>query len=42
MKLNQTFGQVFHAADEDQRRRVRELLEETRRKVYAILAEETS
>ena len=42
MKLNETFGQVFHAGDEDQRRRVRELLEETRRKVYSILAEETS
>jgi len=40
VKLNHTFGQVFHAGDEDQRRRVRELLDETRRKVYAILAEE--
>ena len=39
VKLNHTFGQVFHAGDEDQRRRVRELLDETRRKVYAILAE---
>ena len=40
LKLNHTFGQVFHAGDEDQRRRVRELLDETRRRVYAILAEE--
>ncbi len=39
VKLNHSFGQVFHAGDEDQRRRVRELLDETRRKVYAILAE---
>jgi hypothetical protein len=27
-------------ADEDQQKRVRELLDETRRKIYAILAEE--
>ena len=32
-------GQVFHAADEEQQKRVRELLDETRRKIYAILAE---
>jgi len=40
VKLNHAFGQIFHAGDEDQQRRVRELLDETRRKVYAILAEE--
>jgi DNA-binding PadR family transcriptional regulator len=39
-KLHHSIGQVFHAADEGQQRRVRELLDETRRKVYAILAEE--
>jgi DNA-binding PadR family transcriptional regulator len=38
-KLHHTFGQVLHAGDEDQQRRVRELLDETRRKIYAILAE---
>lgn len=39
-KLHHAIGQVFHAADEGQQRRVRELLDETRRKLYAILAEE--
>ena len=39
-KLNHAIGQVFHAADQDQQGRVRELLDETRRKIYAILAEE--
>ncbi len=39
-KLHHSIGQVFHAADEDQQRRVRELLDETRRRIYAILAEE--
>jgi DNA-binding PadR family transcriptional regulator len=39
-KLHHAIGQVFHAAEEDQQRRVRELLDETRRKIYAILAEE--
>jgi DNA-binding PadR family transcriptional regulator len=39
-KLHHAIAQVFHAADESQRRRARELLDETRRKVYAILAEE--
>jgi DNA-binding PadR family transcriptional regulator len=38
-KLHHTFGQVMHAGDEDQQRRVRDLLDETRRKIYAILAE---
>jgi DNA-binding PadR family transcriptional regulator len=39
-KLHHAIGQVFHAADEAQQKRVRELLDETRRKIYAILAEE--
>jgi DNA-binding PadR family transcriptional regulator len=39
-KLNHAIGQVFHAADQGQQKQVRELLDETRRKVYAILAEE--
>ncbi len=42
VKLNATFGQVFHAGDEGQRKQVRELLDETRRRVYAILAGEGS
>ena len=41
-KLIAAVGQVFHAGDEDQRKQVRELLDETRRKVYAILAGEGS
>jgi DNA-binding PadR family transcriptional regulator len=39
-KLNHAIAQVFHAADETQQKRVRELLDESRRKIYAILAEE--
>jgi len=39
-KLHHAVGQVFHAADTDQQKRVHELLDETRRKIYAILAEE--
>jgi DNA-binding PadR family transcriptional regulator len=39
-KLHHAIRQVFHAADEGQQKRVRELLDETRRKIYAILAEE--
>ena len=39
-KLNHAIGQVFHAADQAQQKRVHELLDETRRKIYAILAEE--
>jgi DNA-binding PadR family transcriptional regulator len=39
-KLHHAIGQVLHAADEGQRKRVRELLDETRRRIYAILAEE--
>jgi DNA-binding PadR family transcriptional regulator len=40
-KLHHSIGQVFHAADDGQQKRVRELLDETRRKIYAILAEES-
>jgi DNA-binding PadR family transcriptional regulator len=39
-KLNHSVRQVFHAADEGQQRRVHELLDETRRRIYAILSEE--
>jgi DNA-binding PadR family transcriptional regulator len=39
-KLQHAIGQVFHAADEGQQKRVRELLDESRRRIYAILAEE--
>jgi DNA-binding PadR family transcriptional regulator len=39
-KLNHSVAQVFHAADQGQQKRARELLDETRRKIYAILAEE--
>ena len=38
-KLHHSIGQVFHAADADQQKRVRDLLDETRRGIYAILAE---
>jgi DNA-binding PadR family transcriptional regulator len=39
-KLIAAVRQVGQAGDEDQRKQVTELLDETRRKVYAILAEE--
>ncbi len=39
-KLHHAIRQAFHAADHDQQKRVRELLDETRRKIYAILGEE--
>jgi DNA-binding PadR family transcriptional regulator len=39
-KLHHAIRQAFTAADQSQQKRVRELLEETRRKIYAILAEE--
>jgi DNA-binding PadR family transcriptional regulator len=39
-KLHHAIGQVFHAADEAQQKKVRELLDESRRKIYAILSEE--
>jgi DNA-binding PadR family transcriptional regulator len=39
-KLHHAIGQAFTAADQGQQKRVRELLDETRRKIYAILAEE--
>jgi len=38
-QLRAAVGQAFHAADESQRARIRELLDETRRGIYAILAE---
>lgn len=39
-KLSQTYGQILRAADPGQRKRIRELLDETRRKIYGILAED--
>lgn len=39
-KLVHAVKQVFHAADQDQQKQVGELLDETRRKIYAILAEQ--
>jgi DNA-binding PadR family transcriptional regulator len=39
-QLREAVAQVFHAGDETQRQRVRELLDETRRKIYGILAED--
>jgi DNA-binding PadR family transcriptional regulator len=39
-KLFAAVRQVGQAGDEDQRKQVTELLDETRRKVYAILAED--
>jgi DNA-binding PadR family transcriptional regulator len=39
-KLNHSIAQVFHAADQSQQKRAGELLDETRRKIYAILAGE--
>jgi DNA-binding PadR family transcriptional regulator len=41
-KLIAAVRQVGQAGDEDQRKRVAELLDEARREVYAILAEESS
>ena len=40
-KLVQAARQVFAAGDEGQQKRVREQLDETRRGIYAILAEDT-
>jgi DNA-binding PadR family transcriptional regulator len=37
-QLREAVAQVFYAGDEEQRRKVRELLDETRRKVYGVLA----
>ena len=37
-QLREAVAQVFYAGEEEQRRKVRELLDETRRKVYAVLA----
>ena len=39
-QLSNAVRQVFHAANAEQRRQATELLDETRRKIYAILAEE--
>ena len=39
-QLREAVAQVFYAGDEEQRRKVRELLDETRRKVYAVLADD--
>jgi DNA-binding PadR family transcriptional regulator len=39
-QLREAVGQVFYAADEGQRKRVRETLDQTRRQIYGILAEE--
>lgn len=38
-QLRAAVAQAFQAADEDQRARIRELLDETRRGIYAILSE---
>jgi DNA-binding PadR family transcriptional regulator len=38
-RLHYTYPQVFRAADDEQRGRVVELLDETRRRIYAILSE---
>lgn len=38
-QLRAAIGQALHAADEGQRSRIRDLLDETRRGIYAILAE---
>ena len=38
-KMNHATAQVFHAADSEQQAKVSELLDETRRKIYAVLAE---
>jgi DNA-binding PadR family transcriptional regulator len=39
-KLHHAIRQAFVAGDAGQQKRIRELLDETRRKLYAILAEE--
>jgi DNA-binding PadR family transcriptional regulator len=39
-KLHHAIGQVFHAADEAQQKQIREMLDETRRGIYAILSEQ--
>ena len=39
MQLNRAIAQAFQAADDEQRKRVREQLDETRREIYGILAE---
>ena len=39
-QLRAALGQVMYAAEPEQRARVRELLDQTRKQIYAILAEE--
>lgn len=39
-QLRAAVAQAFHAADEGQRARIREVLDEARRGIYAILAEQ--
>jgi DNA-binding PadR family transcriptional regulator len=39
-QINAAVAQVFRAADDAQRARVRELLDETRRKIYGVLSED--
>ena len=41
VQLNHSIAQVFHAADDEQPKRIRELLDETRRQIYGVLAEES-
>ena len=41
VQLNHSIAQVFGAADDEQRRKVRELLDETRRNVYGVLADDS-
>lgn len=40
-QLRAAVAQAFHAGDESQRARIRELLDETRRGIYGILAEKS-
>jgi DNA-binding PadR family transcriptional regulator len=40
LQLREAVGQVFYAADAEQRKRAREVLDQTRRQIYEILAEE--
>ena len=39
IQLNHAIGQVFAAGNDEQRAKVREVLDETRRKVYEVLAD---
>jgi DNA-binding PadR family transcriptional regulator len=40
-KLHHAIGQALRAADDSERQRIAELLDRTRREIYAILAEES-